>query len=58
LYATRKCRKFISTYRGCCVPLVAALAGDLEGDIIRGVALDLDRAGRQVVEVLVQELFR
>jgi hypothetical protein len=35
---------------------VAALAGDLEGDIVRGVALDLDGTSRQVVEVLVEEL--
>lgn len=36
--------------------LVAALAGDLEGNIVGSVALDLDGAGRQVVEVLVQQL--
>lgn len=38
--------------------LVAALASDLEGNIVGGVALDLDGAGRQVVEVLVQQLER
>jgi hypothetical protein len=35
---------------------VAALAGDLEGNIVWGVALDLDGAGGQVVEILVQQL--
>lgn len=38
--------------------VVAALASHLEGDIVRGVALDLEGAGRQVVEVLVKELDR
>lgn len=37
--------------------LVAALAGDLEGNIVGGVALDLDGTSREVVEVLVEELF-
>jgi hypothetical protein len=35
---------------------MAALAGDLEGDIVGGVALDLEGAGREVVEVLVEKL--
>ena len=35
---------------------MAALASDLEGDIVGGVALDLEGAGRQVVEILVEEL--
>lgn len=38
--------------------LVAVLAVDLEGDIVGGVALDLERAGGQVVEVLVEQLER
>lgn len=36
--------------------LVCALAGDLEGDIVGGVALDLESGCRQVVEVLVEQL--
>lgn len=36
--------------------VVAALAGHLEGDIVGGVALDLEGAGREVVEILVEEL--
>ena len=39
---------------GCLV--VAALAVDLEGNIVGGVALDLDGAGGQVVEVLAEQL--
>jgi hypothetical protein len=35
---------------------VAALSVDLESNIVGGVALDLDGAGREVVEVLVQQL--
>jgi hypothetical protein len=35
---------------------MAALAGDLESNIVGGVALDLDGAGREVVKVLVQQL--
>jgi hypothetical protein len=35
---------------------MAALASHLEGNIVGGVALDLEGSGRQVVEVLVQEL--
>lgn len=35
---------------------MAALASHLEGNIVGGVALDLDGAGRQVVEVLVEQL--
>lgn len=35
---------------------MTALASDLEGDIVGGVALDLDGTGGQVVEVLVQQL--
>lgn len=35
---------------------MGALARHLEGDIVRGVALDLDGASRGVVEVLVEEL--
>ena len=46
------------TYRSASSLLVAALAGDLEGNIVGGVALDLDGAGGQVVEVLVQQLNR
>lgn len=36
--------------------VVTALTSHLEGDIVGGVALDLESAGRQVVEVLVEEL--
>jgi hypothetical protein len=35
---------------------VAALASDLEGNIVGGVALDLDGSGSEVVEVLVEQL--
>lgn len=35
---------------------MAALASHLEGDIVGGVALDLEGSGREVVEVLVEEL--
>ena len=45
-----------ATYGAGRVLLVARLARDLEGDIVGGVALDLEGAGREVVEVLVQEL--
>lgn len=45
-----------STYGTASGFLVAALAGNLEGDIVWGVALDLDGTGREVVEVLVQQL--
>lgn len=44
------------TYRAASGVVVAALASDLEGNIVGGVALDLDGAGGQVVEVLVEEL--
>jgi hypothetical protein len=44
------------TYRAAGGIVVGALASDLEGNIVGGVALDLDGAGREVVEVLVQEL--
>lgn len=36
--------------------VVAALASHLEGNIVGGVALDLDGTGREVVEVLVEQL--
>lgn len=35
---------------------MAALASDLEGNIVGGVALNLDGGGREVVEVLVEQL--
>jgi hypothetical protein len=35
---------------------MAALAGDLEGNIVGGVALDLEGTSGQVVEVLVEKL--
>lgn len=47
-----------TTYSAARGLLVAALAGDLEGNIVRGVALDLDGAGGQVVKVLVEKLLR
>lgn len=46
----------IQSYRSGGVLLVAALASDLEGDVVGGVALDLDGTGRDVVEVLVEQL--
>ncbi len=46
------------TYSTASGLVVAALASDLEGDIVGRVALDLDGAGREVVEVLVQQLRR
>lgn len=46
-----------STYSTASSLLVAALAGDLESDIVGRVALDLNGAGREVVEVLVQQLY-
>ena len=46
----------VCTYRAAGGIVVAALASDLEGDIVGGVALDLEGSGRQVVEVLVEEL--
>jgi hypothetical protein len=36
--------------------IVAVLASDLEGNIVGGVALELDGGSRHVVEILVQEL--
>lgn len=44
------------TYSTASGLVVAALAGDFEGNIVGGVALDLNGAGREVVEVLVQQL--
>ena len=49
-------RRWKQTYRTSGDLVVAALAGHLEGDVVGGVALDLDGTGRKVVEVLVQEL--
>lgn len=36
--------------------LVRGLAGDLEGNVVGSVALELEGRGGEVVEVLVQEL--
>lgn len=36
---------------------MAALAGDLESDIVGSVALDLDGPGGHVVEILVEKLY-
>lgn len=44
------------TYSSAGSLLVAALSVDLESNIVGGVALDLDGAGGQVIEVLVQQL--
>jgi len=44
------------TYGSAGSLVMAALASHLEGNIVGGVALDLEGSGRQVVEVLVQEL--
>jgi hypothetical protein len=44
------------TYSSARGLLVARLAGNLEGNIVGGVALDLEGGSRQVVEVLVQKL--
>ncbi len=38
------------------VLLVSALSGDLEGDAVGSLGLDLKSGGRSVVEVLVQQL--
>lgn len=46
----------IITYRSRGVVIVGALARDLEGNIVGCVALNLEGTGRQVVEILVQEL--
>ena len=46
------------TYRSAGDLVVAALAGHLECNIVGGVALDLEGSGRQVVEILVEELER
>lgn len=44
------------TYSAARGLLVAALAGHLEGNIVGGVALDLEGTSREVVEVLVDQL--
>lgn len=44
------------SYRAGSGLLVAALASNLEGNIVGGVALDLDGGGGEVVEVLVEQL--
>lgn len=44
------------TYSAASDLVVGALAGHLESNIVGGVALDLEGAGGQVVEVLVEEL--
>jgi len=44
------------TYRAAGSLVMAALAGHLEGDIVGGVALDLEGTSREMVEVLVEEL--
>lgn len=36
---------------------MAALASDLKGDVVGSVALDLDGTGRDMVEVLVEQLW-
>lgn len=46
----------VCTYRAAGGVVMAALAGHLEGNIVGGVALDLEGASREVVEVLVEEL--
>lgn len=46
----------VDHYRAGGVLLVGALAGHLEGDIVGRDALDLDGAGRDMVEVLVEQL--
>lgn len=57
----QSCRGFhvvdIWTYSTAGGLVVAALASDLEGYIVGSVALDLDGTGREVVEVLVQQLY-
>lgn len=44
------------SYQSACCPLVCGLASHLEGNIVRGVALDLNGGLRQVVEVLCEQL--
>lgn len=46
----------VNTYSTASGLLVAALASDLEGNIVGSVALDLDSTGGEVVKVLVQQL--
>lgn len=46
-----------ATYSSVGALLVGGLAGDLEGNVVGGVALELEGGGREVVEVLVQELW-
>ena len=48
--------KIKKTYGAVGGLLVAVFAVDLEGDVVGSVALDLERAGGQVVEVAVQQL--
>jgi hypothetical protein len=56
LRSTPQAPEWGCTYRAAGGIVVAALASDLEGDIVGSVALDLEGAGREVVEVLVEEL--
>jgi hypothetical protein len=44
------------SYQSTCGSLVRALSCDLEGNIVWGVALDLEGCSGQVVEVLVEQL--
>lgn len=37
---------------------MGGLAGDLESNVVGGVALELEGGGREVVEVLVEELLK
>lgn len=46
----------LATYQPTGSSLVGALSGNLEGDIVWGIALDLKGCGREVVEVLVEQL--
>jgi hypothetical protein len=45
-----------ASYQSTCSSLVCALSSDLKGDIVWGVALDLKSCGREVVEILVEQL--
>jgi hypothetical protein len=45
-----------ASYQSTCSSLVCALPGNLEGDIVWSIALDLESCGGEVVEVLVKQL--
>lgn len=58
LYASSSGECQGGTYSSSGALLVGGLAGDLESNVVGGVALELEGGGREVVEVLVEELLR